>query len=374
MNKLNKLTVLFIVTIIMVLLMLLTIQKPDDSSDDYVLLFPELSSELGDIDRVHFSSTEGDFDLVREGDNWYIPERWNYQADYNLVKRALFDIAETKILERKTADPEKYYILGVSESDVEDAESVKIGLFSNEDEDPKANLILGNIRETGGGVGPSQRYVRRVDQDKSWLVQGYLNINPVMLNWIKSEIINIDRNRIREVNIIQPNGQTATVINMGAKDKFGVPNMTEGTAFKYKQLGYDIAGTLNELQMEDVQPVADFSRGNVDVVTAEFITYDGLKVLTQTSFIDGVYFTTFSAVHDENLRVDAPEDIQKLEVLKTAEQVEQEVAEINAQLQPWVYKLAGFIGTNLMRAEADLVTRSDRVIPMPADVTGGFGR
>lgn len=372
MKKLNNLTVLLLVTIVMAVLMLLTIQQPDDTNDDYSLLFPELLDELDKIERLHFSSTEGDFSLVKEGDDWFIPERWDYPADYNLVKRALFDIAETKVLERKTSDPEKYFILGVAESDVEEAESVKISLFSSEKEDPTASLILGNIRETGGGVGPSQRYVRLINQEKSWLAQGYLNINPVMLNWIKSEVIHIDRSRVHEVNIIQPTGETATVINLGAKDKFGVPNMTAGTEFKYKQLGYDIASTLNELQMEDVQPAADFSRGNFDVVKAEFITYDGLKVIAQTSFIDGSYFSTFSAVYDANLRVDAPEDIQQLAVLKTAEQVEQEVAEINAQLQPWVYKMAGFIGTNMMRAEADMVTRSDKVIPMPADVTG-FG-
>jgi len=373
MKKLNNLTVLFVVTIVMVLLMLLTIQQPNNENDDYSLLFPELQDELSKIDRVSFVSTEGNFSLVKEGDEWFVPERWNYLADYNLVKRALFDIAETKILERKTADPEKYSILGVAESDVEEAESVKISFFTSENEDPIVNLILGNIRETGGGVGPSQRYVRRVEQEKSWLAQGYLNINPVMLNWIKGELIHIDRNRVRQVNIIQPSGETATIINMGEKDKFGVPNMTKGTVFKYKQLGYDIAGTLNELHMEDVQPAAGFSRGDVDVVEAEFITYDGLKVTVQTSFIDGSYFSSFRALYDETLRVDAPEDIQQLNVLKTPEQIEQEVVKLNMQLQPWIYKVAGFSGTNMMRLEADIVTRTNQEIPMPADMTG-FGQ
>jgi hypothetical protein len=38
-----------------------------------------------------------------------------------------------------------------------------------------------------------------------------------------------------------------------------------------------------------------------------------------------------------------------------------------------VYKVSGFVGTNLMRAKGDVVVQSNNVIPMPADMTG-FGR
>lgn len=124
--------------------------------------------------------------------------------------------------------------------------------------------------------------------------------------------------------------------------------------------------------MEDVQPLSDFSRGDSEVVTAEFITFDGLKVITETSFIDGFYYTTFRAEFDESVVKAAPDEIQQLDVLKTAEMVKQEAEAITQELKPWVYRFGGFVGTNLMRAEADIVTKSEQVIPMPADLTG-FG-
>jgi uncharacterized protein DUF4340 len=369
-KKLNSLTILFIVTMVMVVLMMVTIQRPDDVSEDYSILFPELFEQLSGVDRVKFKSSQDEFTLYKQGEDWFIEEHWDFPANFNLVKRALIDIAEAKILERKTDNTEHYLLLGVE--GVEDGgESIQVTMLNGEQE--VAGLLLGAEREIENNTGPRQFYVRRVNEDKVWLAEGYLNISPLMLNWINSEVINIDRSRIAQVNIIQPNGQTATIVNIGKKDKFGVPATMEKTVFKYEQLGYDIAGTLNQLRMEDVQPLEGFSRGDSEVVTAEFITFDGLKVITKTSFIDGSYFTRFKAEYDESVVKTAPEDIQQLNVLKTTELVKQEADSITEELKSWVYRFGGFIGTNMMRAEADIVTKSGQAIPMPADLTG-FGQ
>ncbi|MDH5358698.1 MAG: DUF4340 domain-containing protein [Gammaproteobacteria bacterium] len=368
-KKLNSLTILFIITAVMVLLMLFTVQRPSDTSEDYSLLFPDLFEQLNNVDTIKIKSNQDEFTLYKEGEDWYIKERWNYLADFNLVKRAMIDIAEAKILERKTDNPQHHVLLGV-EGDEEGGSSILVTMLSGEQK--TASLIVGSERELGQTSGPRQFYVRRSNEDRAWLSEGYLNINPLMLNWIKSEVINIERERIAQVNIIQPNGDTATIVNLGKKDKFGVPEMMENTVFKYKQLGYDIAGSLFQLRMEDVQPLSDFSRGEAEVVKAEFITFDGLKVTVDTSFDDGFYYSTFRADYDQSAIKEASEDIQQLDVLKTPEQVQKEVAILNKQLAAWVYRFGGFVGTNLMRAESDIVTKANQTIPMPADLTG-FG-
>jgi len=371
MKKINSLTILFLTTVVMLVLMLITLQAPSENNDDNVVLFPELFEQLSVVDTLEFKSNQDEFTLYKEGEDWFVKEHWGYPADFNLVKRALIDIAEAKILERKTDNPDEFYILGVE--GIEDGgSSIQISMIGEQQQ--VAGLILGKERELNQTGGARQFYVRRAGENNSWLAEGYLNLTPVMLNWIKSEVIDIARERIAQVNIIQPYGAgTATIVNTGNKDQFGTPEALDKTVFKYKQLGYDIAGSLFQLKLEDVQPRSEFLRGSVDVVEAEFITFDGLKVITKTSFDDGHYFTTISAEYDASLIKVAPEDIQALELLKTPEQVQAEVAELNTQLSPWVYRFAGFIGTNLMRAKEDMVTESNKVIPMPADVTGGFG-
>ena len=366
-KKLNSLAILAIVTAIMVVFMLITIQRPTSSNDDYALLFPGLFGALSSVDSIEVKSSQDEFTLYKESEDWFVKERWNHLADFNLVKRALIDISEAKIIERKTANPEQYTLLGV-EGTEEGGESIQITMFSGEKE--AASLILGNEREVGQTQGARRFYVRRVGEQRSWLAEGYLNINPLMLNWIKSEVINIARERIARVDIIQPNGETATIVNIGVKDKFGTPESLGKTIFKYEQLGYDMAGTLFQLRMEDVEPLTEFSRGDSEVVTAQFITFDGLKVTVETSFIDGSYYSAFKAEYDADLINPAPKEIVELGILKTAEQVQQEVKTINKELNNWVYRFGGFIGTNLMRSKADMVTVAEKAIPMPPDITG----
>ncbi|MBL1320006.1 MAG: DUF4340 domain-containing protein [Methylophaga sp.] len=366
-KKLNSLIILAIVTAVMVVLMLITIQRPIDTTDDYSLLFPELFGQLSGVDTLKVKSRQDEFTLYKEGEDWFVKERWNHLADFNLVKRALIDISEAKIIERKTANPEQYILLGVEGVD-DGGESIQITMLNGDKE--VASLILGNEREVGQTQGARRFYVRRAGEERAWLAEGYLNINPLMLNWIKSEVINIARERIARVDIIQPNGDKATIVNIGVKDKFGTPEALGKTIFKYEQLGYDMAGTLFQLRMEDVQPLKDLSRGESEVVTAEFTTFDGLKITAETSFIDGSYFSVFKAEYDAALVKTAPKDIVALNKLKTAEQVQQEVKIINKELNNWAYRFGGFIGTNLMRAKADMVTVVEQVIPMPPDLTG----
>ena len=314
MKKVNSLTILFIVTFVMVVLMLITLQRPHDSKDDEGLLFPHLFEQLSDVDTISIKSNQDKFTLYKKGEDWFVKERWNYPADFSLVKRTLIDLAHTKILDRKTNNPEQFPILGV-EGIADGGESTQLTLSQGNKQ--IVGLVLGRERELGQTSGVRQFFVRRLGEKRAWLAEGYLNVNPLMLNWINSQVINIARERIAQVNIIQPNGDTATIINLGKKDKFGTPESRDKTIFKYKQLGYDIAGTLFQLRMEDVQPADKFSRHGAEVVTAEFITYDGLKIITETSFDSkkGRYFTIFKAESSKVRK--APEDIVALNVLKT---------------------------------------------------------
>ncbi len=371
-KKLNSLTVLFIITVLMVLLMLVTIYRADDNQDAYGLLFPELFEQLSEVNNIQFTSGEGEFTLYREGEDWFIREHYDYPAHFDEVKRMLIDLSEAELLERKTDNPDEHYILGVEGADPEvpGGESLKVSL--RDDDEEVAGLILGQQREITTQAGPKQFYVRRAGEQESWLAEGYLQINPVMLNWIQAEIINLARERIARVEITQPNGDSAVIVNTGAKDRFGTPEDGEETIFKYPQLGYDIAGSLHQMRMEDVKPVAEFSRGDAEVVTARFTTFDGLVVTTESSFIDGFYYSTMSAAFDASAIQPAPKDIQELNVTKKPEAVKEEVAKLNQRLSPWVYQVSGFVGTNLMRARSDMVTERSNVIPMPPDMTG-FG-
>jgi len=127
-KKFNSLTILFIITVVMVLLMLVTIYRTDDNDDDYGLLFPDLFSELSQVDNIQFSSGEDQFSLHREGEDWFIPDHYNYPANFDEVKRMLIDLSEAKLMEKKTSNPEQYAVLGVdgAKPETPDGDSIKV--------------------------------------------------------------------------------------------------------------------------------------------------------------------------------------------------------------------------------------------------------
>lgn len=363
-KKLNSFTVLLVATILMVLLMLMTIYRSVDDSESFTLLFPGLYEELSDVDTLEFTSEQGEFTLKRDGEDWLVTDHYNYPADYDLVKRMLVDLTDAKILEDKTDDPEQHHVLGLQDSDKEGSESVEVVLKNGDD--TIAGLIRGDARNLDGQqTGPQQFYARRSGENESWLVEGYLQFSPLMLNWIDGEIVNVARERIARVDITQPDGATATLVNLGEKDQFGTPESGPETTFKYEQLGYDIAGSLNQMRLEDVIPREDLERQG-QVVEAEFLTYDGLKITTRTSFEDGEYFTTLAAKYDDVATDDVPSAIAETDALKSEDAVRDEVSALNEQFEQWAYRLSGFVGTNLMREKADIVTTPEQTIPMPA--------
>lgn len=364
-KKLTSFSILAILTAVMVLLMFITIYQAEDNSDDFKPLYPDLAGQLGQVNKLTFNSpVSGEYTLLRgeEREDWRLVEHYNYPADYSLLRRMMVDIADATILEQKTDNPEQYPLLEVAA--IEDGgQGLEISFYR--DDELISGLILGRERGVPTQTGLRQFFVRRSGEAQSWLVEGYLQFSPSMLNWINGEVINIERERIAQVEIKQPSGETATLVNLGEKDKFGTPEAREATVFRYEQLGYDIAGALHQLRLEDVQPVEDFSRGDAEVVQAEFLTYDGLKVISKTSFNDGFYYSTFSAEFDDAAMENVPAAIADLDALKTAEQVQAEVAALNERLSPWVYRVGGFVGTNMMRARQDIVTERESVIPMP---------
>ncbi|AFJ02604.1 hypothetical protein Q7C_1455 [Methylophaga frappieri] len=367
-KKINNLTVLAILTAMMVLVMFVTIYRADTESDDYNLLYPTLFSQLTKVDTLTFDSVDGNFTLKQVGEeDWVVADYFNYPADFDLVKRMLIDISEAVVIEEKTANEKQHGFLGLVTNEA-GGDALEVKLY--DDDEMLAGLILGETRAITAQAGPRQTFVRRSGEAQSWLAEGYLQISPLMLNWIDGEIMSIGRERIARVDIIQPDGSTATLVNLGEKDKFGTPESGKNTVFKYEQLGYDIAGSLYQLRLEEVIPVNGFSRQGAEVVEATFITYDGLKVTSQTSFIDGFYYATFRAEYDDHYLDKVPPAIAELDLLKSRDNVENEIAKLNETLAPWVYRVGGFTGTNLMRARADIVTESSQQIPMPADMSG----
>ncbi len=179
-------------------------------------LLPALSEKLNEVERIQITGA-GDKTLVtvdRSGERWAVAERDGYPADAGKVRSLLLKLADARINEPKTANPERYAQLGVEDVAGDSAAGVRLALSGGGYQD---SVIIGNSAGMAGGV-----YARRADEATSVLVGGELNVDREPGQWLQPGIIDIASSRIREIELAIGDGVPLRV----AKEALGDANFT----------------------------------------------------------------------------------------------------------------------------------------------------
>ena len=131
---------------------------PQPPSPGGSLLLSELADDLDQVTQVTVvgAGSEPVATLQRgEDGTWTVAEKNGYPADATRVRRTLIALAESRIVEPMTANPDFYDRLGVEDVAGDDAGGLSVTLTGA---DPAVAVIVGDSE------GASQRYVREPGQ------------------------------------------------------------------------------------------------------------------------------------------------------------------------------------------------------------------
>src|SRR4029077_14288238 len=131
---------------------------------------------------------------------------------------------------------------------------------------------------------------------------GDLSVQADLMSWVDRTIINVAANRVQQVSIRHPDGQTL-VIDKAKRDdpNFTVHDVPEKREVKYASVGNPVASALASLRFDDVATLAAKDPTTHSPIVIEYRTFDGLVVTTQT-YIDGdKHYAHYSAAFDEEL-------------------------------------------------------------------------
>lgn len=236
-------------------------------------VLPGLADKLNDVSSVRFvKAGETTFmTLDRADDGWTIAERDGYPADPAKVRLALINLGETKVLEPKTADPERYAQLGVQDLDQSGAEGTRVELGGD---GVDARLIVGKASSQGEGT-----YVRHVGEAQSLLATGNLVPDPEISAWLRREIVDIPSTRIREIELAQGDGAPFRVYKDAEGDaNFKVADVPRGREVQSDYVANGLASMFSGLTLEDVARDSDDARGDATLHRATYRMFDGLVV------------------------------------------------------------------------------------------------
>ncbi len=326
-------------------------------------LFPALAEKLNDIDSVTITSTNEIFTLTRGDQGWTIAEKADFPVDTAKLRQLLVGVAELKILEPKTSNPQLYKKLGLQDPTEQDAESTLVKLNAG-DTNTIASIVLGKQRPSKANPGITEFYVRKPETAETWLVEGRLQLHKTARSVLDQQLLNLESNRIKQVTIAQPDGEQL-VIRKETKDATDF-TIVEPDSEKDVKSAFEvnnIANTLAKLSLDDVVALSDVDFSQNKGFTAELSTFEGLTVSLNTVQSNDETFATLSArvIEEEPADQEAiVEDNQESPTTPTdepdAEDIRTEAATLNKRLGNWAFKIAPFHINSINKRAADLYT------------------
>jgi hypothetical protein len=319
-------------------------------------LLPGLMARANDVAAIAVTGPKMQFRIVRgEGDTWTVPDKSDYPAKADVVKKTVLGMAELKALEPRTSDPERYASLGVGEPG-KDADAVGVSL-QDKAGNTIASAILGKVKNYEMGAKPAEIYVRLPSEKRSWLAAARLRPEGDVARWVDNDVSRIGRDRMLSVTISHPGDVPPTrVVRDTEKPKeFALADKPADRKMKSEYETSRVASALDYLIFDDVQKAekVDFTK---DPFIAIFRTVDGLDITARTVAIDGKFWTSLGVVFNaERAAAFKPEEGKTHD----PDAVKKEAETLSKKWGGWAYQVSSGTAESLTR-RADDMTEADK--------------
>lgn len=303
------------------------------------LMFPDLASKLPDAARIEIVHQGKTTTLARHGDMWGLLDRGDYPVQSSKLRGMLTGLTELRLVEQRTSDPAQFNRLGLEDPNGATGTSNLLRVLDASGK-PIVAVIVGHRRVRTQGNVPEQVYVRRPDDNQTWLAEGSLQVDADPQQWLERDIMNIDHGRIASVAVTH--GDVTLELTRDG-DKLAVKTPAEHPPLDDYKLD-DIDRGLELLTFQDVQtdkdPVGD------KVGQSVFTTSDGLSVTA----------TVFKGEKDIWARFAAT----------GSDKTKDEADKLNARLAGWTYQLGGWKQKALVPSLDDLKSPAPEKPPAEA--------
>src|SRR5437773_1749751 len=129
---------------------------------------------------------------------------------------------------------------------------------------------------------------RKGGEAQSWLVDRNIELKEKASDWLEKKILEVKRDRIRSVEVTQPEGELLAVDRaVPEQNDFTLVDVPEGKELIYPTAPGSLASGLEYVNLDDVEPAAKIDFAQAPGPTAKFKTFDGLVVTVQTKEQDG---------------------------------------------------------------------------------------
>ena len=294
-----------------------TAQQPSQQQayDSGKLMFPDLAAHLQDAARIEVGHQGKTLAIVKKGDTWGLEDRGGYVVQVSKLRGMLTALTELRLVEPRTTDPTQFNRLGLEDPNSKDATSNLLRVLDASGK-PIVALIVGHRRVRTQGNVPEQVYVRRPDDNQTWLAEGSLQVDADPQLWFDRDIMNVDHVRIASV-VVTHGDEKLEFARDGQKLVLKSPE--EHPALDDYKID-DVDRGLELLTFQDVQtdkyPVGE------QVGQSVYTTSDGMTVTATVYKGDKDVWARFAVAGNDKTKAEADK--------------------LNARLAGWTYQLGAW--------------------------------
>ena len=248
-------------------------RSPVESAGDALL--PDLRARINTIEQLDIERAGAPIvTLATEGGTWTVTNRSGYPADVGRIRQALLALADARILEVKTANPDRYGALGVNDPGEEGSRGVRLTVTGS---DFETRLIVGDTNQQG------QRYLRLAEQAAAVLIDKDPALPDAVTDWLRPELVDLPASGMTQIGIRHGDGEMIEMTRTtDGGPEFDVLDVPEGRELSYPTVVNGIAAALSNLTLVDVRPASSPGTAPDADTVSRFETADGLRVTVRT--------------------------------------------------------------------------------------------
>ena len=138
--------------------------------------FPILNSDPETVSKVIYTNSLGEFTFYRNSElQWVAESKYDYPVSPKLIGRIATQLADMKLIEKKTRLAERYPQIGLEEPKSKNANSAAIRL-ENHIGEVLAETILGAQTQYKTALSNKGTFIRTVNQAQTWLASGTVDL------------------------------------------------------------------------------------------------------------------------------------------------------------------------------------------------------
>lgn len=307
---------------------------------------PGLLKNPDHITKVIIEDFSQKLTLQKIDGKWLLLERNNYPVLTDKVEDLLYSIADLRIVEPKTNNRAFFKQLDVNDITEPNSQAVFV-LIQDDNGQDVAKFYVGK-RE---GVRLGEEYlehifVRKVDDDQTWLVQGVVPISNDFRDWLEQPLLGlIESDQIKRVAIQRPKFERV-IITRAKQDQEDFVLETVH-AKRGMVLDLDTVNTvpfeIAELEYNDVVPAERVNAEWDNCITATLETFPGINVVLNIIKHDNKVLAKVQANASDEVSTELRSKVQAF----------------NNNKKSWVYELSPEIYKSIALSNEDFLKLKD---------------